>query len=567
MDLGAGWTALCPDRTSVRFTRQARLAALLFATLACSDDGVAALPPGEVASVVVTPAILALLTGETGVLEVAGYDTNGRQVAIDGVRWETESASTVTVSEDGGVTGVAPGTTTINAFVGEKKGKATVTVTPPTAGGLVIDVQPNITHQTMTGWEGVTQIGEFECDRTAYPLYKNQLLDLAVNDLGLNRVRLQVRSGQEHPMDWHRAYTTGQLSLQAHRVYWFAPINDNADPQVMNPAGIHWSFIDDKIDHIVTPMRQRLAARGEQLYVNLNYVDFGNSTFEHSSNPQEYAELIVEAFRHIQQKYGWVPNSVEMILEPDNTPNWRGSTIGQALVATGDRLAAAGFHPAFIAPSTTNMQTAIGYFDDLIKVPRVLTYLTDISYHRYSGVSVANLQAIASRAMQHGLRTGMLEHIGSDYRDLHEDILTGRGSSWEQFAIGYCGTGDNGGAYYGVDQSNPTAPVIIEGSRTRVLKQYFRHIRLGAVRIGASSGDARFSPLAFRNTNGKFVVVIKGDNAGGALQIRGLPAGRYGIFFTDGTSTGTSPDVTIASQQALTAIAPAGGGVITVFQR
>jgi hypothetical protein len=334
---------------------------------------------------------------------------------------------------------------------------------------------------------------------------------------------------------------------------------------VMNPAGFQWTQLDHKIDNIVLPLRQRLAARGERLYVNLLYTDFGASSFEHSSNPQEYAELILATFQHIQSKYGWVPDAVEMILEPDNTQNWRGGSIGAALVATGDRLKAAGWTPAFIAPSNTNMTSAVTYFDALITVPRVKEYLTDIAYHRYGGVSTASLTGIAARAQQHGLRTGMLEHIGSGYQTLHTDIETGGNSSWQQFAYGYCGNSDEGGVYYLIDD-DPVNPRVIMGSRTRFLRQYFLHVRLGAQRIKATSSQGIFEPLAFRNTSGKLTVVVKASS-GGSFSVGGLGAGTYGIFYTTSAAYNVSlPDATINAGQNVTAAIPAAGA-ITIFQK
>lgn len=436
---------------------------------------------------------------------------------------------------------------------------------PPPPTGLVIQVYPDVEHQRMTGWEAVAQIGELECNRTAFQLYRNPLLDAVANDLGLNRLRIQLRSGAENPVDWFARYVAGEVDRPTYRSHWFEAINDNGDPNVLAPAGIKFSHLDYTIDNVVTPLRQRLAARGERLYVNLNYVDFGTSPFEHSSNPNEYAELMVATFQHLQSKYGWVPDAVEIILEPDNTPNWRGSTIGPAIVATGDRLAAAGFRPAFIAPSNTSMLGALQYFDALMAVPRVREYVTDLSYHRYSGVSSSTLKGIHDRAVQHGIRTAMLEHIGSDYQDLHDDLLLGRNSSWQQFALAFC-TNDDGAQYYTINQSNPSAPVVNEGSRTRFLKQYFRHVRLDAVRVGAASGDARFSPLAFRNTDGRYVVVIKGS-AGESLEIRGLPAGTYGIYYAGPSASGVSPDVTIGAQQPLAVTTPSGNGVITIYRK
>jgi hypothetical protein len=88
----------------------------------------------------------------------------------------------------------------------------------------------------------------------------------------------------------------------------------------------------------------------------------------------------------------------------------------------------------------------------------------------------------------------MLEHIGSDYADLHTDLRDGLNSAWQQFTLAFCGGQDTGGNYYRIDQSNPVSPVVIMGSRTRYLRQYFSFIRQDALRIGAVSGESRLDP-------------------------------------------------------------------------
>src|SRR5688572_27858829 len=107
-----------------------------------------------------------------------------------------------------------------------------------------------------------------------------------------------------------------------------------------------------------------------------------------------------ETFKHVQNKYGWAPNALEMVLEPENT-TWTGAQIANALVATGDRLKAEGFEPDFIAPSSTRTagsKGAVALFDSILtnspkdaqNKPRVLEYLTDYSYHRYESAATVS---------------------------------------------------------------------------------------------------------------------------------------------------------------------------------
>src|SRR5262249_24588964 len=153
--------------------------------------------------------------------------------------------------------------------------------------------------------------------------------------------------------------------------------------------------------------KQRIEARGEKLYININYVDFGPSDFKHKNHPEEYAEFMLALFQHMRDKYGWTPDAIEVVLEADNA-QWSGTQVGQAIVATGDRLKANGFTPAFVAPSVVDVGNATKLFDQMAQIPRATDYLTELSYHRYGGATDDNVQAVAGRAAQYGIEAAQL---------------------------------------------------------------------------------------------------------------------------------------------------------------
>ncbi|MGH7555770.1 MAG: glycoside hydrolase family 30 beta sandwich domain-containing protein, partial [Longimicrobiales bacterium] len=100
----------------------------------------------------------------------------------------------------------------------------------------------------------------------------------------------------------------------------------------------------------------------------------------------------------------------------------------------------------------------------------------------------------------------------------------------------------------------------------RYLRQYFRYVRAGAVRVGAMSASSTLSPVAFINANGRYVVVVDAD-AGGSFQIDGLLAGTYGINYTTASALNVNgADVSITSGQAFPVNLPASG-VVTIFGR
>lgn len=437
-----------------------------------------------------------------------------------------------------------------------------------------VTVDPSVSYQTMVGWEAVAQVGQIiEADsvtnrsniNAAFPNYKNQLFDSAVNDLGLNRLRLELRSGLENTVDYSERYTNGQINFNDWKVRRYEIINDNNDPQVINPNGFKFFELDFNVENVVIPIRQRLAARGEKLYLNLTYVDFGPSAFEHKNAPEEYAEFVLAAFLHLRDKYGFTPDALEMILEPDTNADWNASQIGNCMVAAGKRLRANGFYPDIVAPSCTSMFNSLNMFDQFIQIPGVTNYLAEISYHRYGGATDTALQGFASRGAQYKIDTSHLELIGANQNDLYSDLTIANVSSWQQFALAYpLGGNDDGSVYYDINDSNPNNPSIVMESRTKLLRQYFKFIRNGALRIKATSNSGTFGPAVFVNTDGKFVAVVKAF-AGGSITLEGLPAGTYGInYSTPSQYNVDATDATINTGQALNTSIPRDG-VITIY--
>ncbi|MGH7524901.1 MAG: hypothetical protein ACREK8_11380, partial [Gemmatimonadales bacterium] len=406
--------------------------------------------------------------------------------------------------------------------------------------------------QTMTGWEATAQADQ---EDPGFSGWQNQLMDLAGNDLGINRLRVEVTSGAENPADNFTLSLAGQVNWSTVR---YQAINDNNDPNVINPAGFHFSQVDLEYTSIVLPLRQRLEARGEHLYLNLNYVSFNHGGVIHG-DPAEYAEFLLALFLHLRDTFGVVPDAVEVILEPDNGTIWTGSSIGAGIAAAGQRLAAAGFHPDFIAPSVTNMANAVPYLNAMVQVPGVAAYLKEFAYHRYAGVSAANLQAIASRGAALGLRTAMLEHIGSGVEDLYDDLTIGQVSAWQQFTLAFPGA-DNGAQYYSIVGG---VPVI--GSRTLGLRQYFRYVRAGAVRVGAASDNAAVvRPVAFTNVGNAPVVVLHMARAA-AIALHGLRPGNYGVTTSDPAHAALA-DLTAGAGGSLTVNVPSAA-IVTVYSK
>ncbi|MAT38780.1 MAG: hypothetical protein CL946_04170, partial [Ectothiorhodospiraceae bacterium] len=224
---------------------------------------------------------------------------------------------------------------------------------------------PEETYQTMTGWAATPFAGGSEY---WFQGYKDTLFQLAIDDLGITRLRLEVRAGAENSRDYYQEYKDGTIPYQTWRENRYATVNDNDNPYSIDWNGFNFTELDHDIEHLVLPFKQRVEARGEPFHLNVCYVAFTGQIAGgeyHHSEAAEYAEFVLAAHIHMQQKYGLIPDTWEIILEPDNSHEWTGKQIGNAIVHAANRLDANGWIPRFVAPSTTSMSNANSYFDQL----------------------------------------------------------------------------------------------------------------------------------------------------------------------------------------------------------
>lgn len=117
-------------------TRQLLLACSLLAAAACGSgsDAPATTPPPSIGIVAVSPASASLVPGAAQQLTARATTVAGSDVASATFSWTTSSAAIATVTSNGTVTAVAPGSATITASAGTVSGNATIEVR---AGGVV----------------------------------------------------------------------------------------------------------------------------------------------------------------------------------------------------------------------------------------------------------------------------------------------------------------------------------------------------------------------------------------------------------------------------------------------
>jgi hypothetical protein len=278
-----------------------------------------------------------------------------------------------------------------------------------------------------------------------------------------------------------------------------------------------------------------------------------------------YAEQVLETYNHIKDKYGFYPDAWEIALEPGVvSPGWGAQQIDDALLRIDQLLRGNGIpDPYLIAPSSPcGPEKALNAFSEMLKANNgeLPNGLDEFAYHRYCVTNNQELEQIGAFNTQYGINTAMLEHGGADYKELHADLALANVSAWQQFALAYC-TKDDGYQYFPIQ-----GDTFSLGERTKFLRQYFKFIHQGAVRIQSSSDTPDFDPLAFINPTDSYVVVVKA-NQRGSVVIEGLPAATYGIKYTTVRKFDVDlPDVILPAGQDLTADIPEEG-VITIYAR
>ncbi len=414
-------------------------------------------------------------------------------------------------------------------------------------------------HQTFSAWEASVDLFW----PSSLDPYRDRIFDSLLDEVGITRLAVGIFSGTENTDRSFENYVGAKISNDEWRGRRFVTVNDDDDPFHINWDGFDFANLDWRIDKTVLPLMKKAKARGRKLEVSLTYVaatqDNVGGTYIHGE-PEEYAEFILATFLHMREKYGFVPDAVEAMAGPENSPDWTPEKLGRAIAAATRRLDGAGFRPLFIAPSVEDARDAVPWIEGIAAVPGAMTALKELSYHRNRGGRNAVVEEIGGAAERLGIDTGMvgLWAGGAGAEELYFDLARANVSVWE---------GDTVWTHHEVDPALPTANKLVLRENARYFRQYTAYIRPGDVRLGAVSSDRRFAaPVAFLGPEGAITIVIDADHAG-QIEIPGLPAGTYYVSYAVEAGSGRieQPFAVVADTPLI--IEMPGKGVITVTSR
>ncbi len=431
-------------------------------------------------------------------------------------------------------------------------------------------VKPDELHQTMAGWEVTARTWEFDKvnDRFdgAAAAQREKLASMVVNEVGIDRLRLEIKSGIENPVDYWALFVAGKMGYREYKAHFYEKVNDNDDPTTLDPAGVQFTDLDWRVENVVLPIKRQLEARGRRLWLNFAYGDFRwtelRGTLSHARNPAEYAELVVAAFTHLRTKYGLVPDSLEMIVEPDNTNEWNGVVIGRAIVAVSDRLAAAGFPGVkIIAPSTAKARRALSYFEDIKSVPGAASRMSTLAYHRYEGEpDTLDLNEIRDAARASRMQTAMSEYVDGDMTDLISDLNDADVSSWQSYGIAARIPWEQParpGTLLSARGPAGVQPVLSVAPLTRAMALIFNNVDQGSRRIGVYGNNRDVTGTGFLTPQGKLVVVGHAT-AAQSVSVSGLRPGPYSLSIVGSGGKTSTRTILVRSSGALNLRVAAG---------
>jgi len=367
------------------------------------------------------------------------------------------------------------------------------------AADAVVTLDTNTRYQTILGW-GATVT---EIDLPA--ALRQQILDEAVNDLGLTRLRLEIP-----------------------RREWEDPLNDDGDPNHINWNAFKTTTTDRLMKDWVIPFKQRVEARGEpfNLYVSPSFFDGGSTgsvPVWMLYSPGEYAEWATAFLLYLRNTYGVVADYYCICNEAGNNNPFTPQVVADMIKALGPRLQNLGFTTKIEFPESISPDTAWKYIQTTKDDADMWRWVGVITYHLYG--SRTSRPLIRDFALSKGIPTGQTEYMGTTIDDLYEDLTEGGVSFWEHYALIWYGDDAGSGLYFAANYNRTSFSRYREYWKFR---QVMHYVRPGAVRVKATCSDSAVRPLAFVR-DGKVTVVL--INKGPALQVTvtNLPEGTYGV--------------------------------------
>jgi len=404
-----------------------------------------------------------------------------------------------------------------------------------------VSVDPSVRYQTILGWGKTTPW------LPASAMLRQECIDQAVNDLGINRLRFEGVSGNSIR---HRSWE------------W---LNDNNDPFDINWGGFNAGAVDERAIEWLGPWKRAVEARGEKfdLYVSPSFFHGGGSGDVPPwmlNDPQEYAEWVLALLLRLRDVHGITADYVSICNEAGNDNAFTPQVVARCMKALMPRLRREGFRTAVQFPETVNASAAWQYIQALRNDPEVWQWIGLISYHWY-GTKPDQLPQLRDFAWERGLPTAQTEFMDLTIDHLYNDLVLGGTSYWEVYGLA--------SPDYKAALSHVTSDTFHGGQWYWRFRQVSHYVRPGAVRVGCASSGQGLRCLAFMQQARPIVVLINTSAPRGAREVTvaGLTPGAYGLSRCVGTRTYEELGVAMVGGDGRLSVQVPADTVLTIYAR
>lgn len=378
-----------------------------------------------------------------------------------------------------------------------------VTLNSSILADVTVTLDPSVQYQAISGWGGSSWLPP-----QLTPALRSELIDMAVNEFGLTRLRLEPPGGNA-----------------AHQRRWEWE-NDNADPDDVNWAALNRADMDARVAEAVLPFKQRVEANGDPftMYLSPSFFNGGSSGevppwLFHC--PAEYAEFATSMLRYLKDIHGLNVDYYCILNEGGNDNAFWETTQATMIKVVGPKMAHCGLSTKIQFPESISADTSWSIINAVRSDTEIWPYIGMLSYHLYGGNDPARSK-IRDFGKARGLSTAQTEYMNLTMDVLYADFINGGVSVWEVYGL--------------TSQFEARYERLRRQGNYWKFRQVMRYVRPGAVRISATSGDTNLRVLAFRKGATDTVVLINGTGTRRAL-LGPLPGGSY----TTSCTTGSGP--------------------------
>ncbi len=242
------------------------------------------------------------------------------------------------------------------------------------------------------------------------------------------------------------------------------------------------------IREFVIPFKQRVETNGGKFYLVVSATAWGSWQI---NNPEEYAEIYVGCLDRMRDKFNITPDYIIIYNEPGNKRNGAENNpekVINALRSVLKRLKAGGYSVKVRWSATVSISKALKWIDSLREFGSdILPLVGQYDYHGYGGFENGKLNKLRKQAKKNGAATVMGEWWFAKDRDNADDIIT---SLCEADSVVYQATSDIG--LINVGRWETEFHSGVKSSEYYTLRQFYRFIRPGDVRIQVTSSDNVF---------------------------------------------------------------------------